>query len=65
MKILLVGNYSLDKQESMLRFADVAEDAHLLAWARRLAPVLLDQHPHLAQTHVQRWLGNKAEYLNA
>ncbi|MDD2881265.1 MAG: ATP-dependent DNA helicase RecG [Rhodoferax sp.] len=51
--------------DAMLRFADVAEDAHLLDWARRLAPVMLDQHPALAEQHVQRWLGTKAEFLKA
>jgi len=51
--------------DAMLRFADVIEDAHLLEWARRLAPQLLDSHPELAERHVQRWLGSKAEFLNA
>jgi ATP-dependent DNA helicase RecG len=50
---------------ALLRFADLALDADLLAWARELAPVMLDQHPHLAEKHVHRWLGTKAEYLKA
>ena len=50
---------------AMLRFADLATDTALLAWARQLAPVMLDQYPALAQAHVQRWLGSKAEYLKA
>ncbi len=49
----------------LLRFADLALDADLLAWARELAPLMLDQHPELAQRHVLRWLGGKAEYLRA
>jgi ATP-dependent DNA helicase RecG len=49
----------------LLRFADLATDAALLAWARELAPLMLDQHPELAQRHVLRWLGGKAEYLKA
>jgi ATP-dependent DNA helicase RecG len=49
----------------MLRFADLATDAALLAWARAVAPVMLDQHPDLAERHVLRWLGGKAEYLKA
>ncbi len=49
----------------LLRFADLATDAALLAWARSLAPMMLDQHPDLARRHVQRWLGGKAEYLKA
>jgi ATP-dependent DNA helicase RecG len=51
--------------DAMLRFADVVADAALLDWARRLAPVMLDQHPALAEQHVQRWLGSKAEFLKA
>ncbi|WP_296541302.1 ATP-dependent DNA helicase RecG [Rhodoferax sp.] len=51
--------------DAMLRFADVTEDAALLAWARRLAPLLLDQHPALAEQHVRCWLGGKADYLKA
>jgi ATP-dependent DNA helicase RecG len=50
---------------ALLRFADVVADAGLLAWARELAPVMLDQHPALATQHVLRWLGGKAEFLKA
>ncbi|MBA3057914.1 MAG: ATP-dependent DNA helicase RecG [Gammaproteobacteria bacterium] len=50
---------------AMLRFADLALDGALLAWARRLAPLMLDQHPALAEKHVLRWLGGKAEFLKA
>ena len=49
----------------LLRLPDLATDTHLLAWARRLAPLMLDQHPDLARQHVARWLGGKAEYLKA
>ena len=49
----------------MLRFADLALDADWLAWAREVAPVMLDQHAELAQRHVLRWLGGKAEFLKA
>ena len=49
----------------LLRFADLALDADWLAWARALAPVMLDQHAELAQQHLMRWLGTKAEYLKA
>ncbi len=51
--------------EAMLRFADLNHDAALLEWARREAPMLLDQHPALAAKHVTRWLGGKSEYLKA
>ena len=50
---------------ALLRFADVVADAGLLAWARELAPLMLDQHPALAEQHVLRWLGGKAEFLKA
>ncbi len=49
----------------LLRFADLSVDAHLLDWARELAPLMLDHHPQLAERHVGRWLGGKAEYLKA
>lgn len=49
----------------MLRFADLETDAAWLAWARGVAPQMLDQNPELAQRHVRRWLGGKAEYLKA
>jgi ATP-dependent DNA helicase RecG len=51
--------------EAMLRFANLATDTELLDWARKEAPMLLDQHPQLAEKHVQRWLGTKAEFLKA
>ena len=50
---------------AMLRFANLETDGDLLDWARRLAPVMLDRHPALADKHVQRWLGTKSEYLKA
>ena len=51
--------------DAMLRFADLATDTSLLEWARQEAPKMLDRHPHLAEKHVQRWLGTKAEFLKA
>jgi ATP-dependent DNA helicase RecG len=50
---------------AMLRFADLTTDVELLAWAKELAPQMLDQHPALAEQHVQRWLGDKTDYLKA
>ena len=50
---------------AMLRFADLAVDIELLEWARALAPRMLDQHPELAELHVQRWLGGKSDFLKA
>ncbi len=49
----------------LLRFADLALDADWLAWARALAPQMLDGHAALAQRHIERWLGGKAEFLKA
>jgi len=50
---------------ALLRFADLATDTELLDWARAVAPQMLDKHPALAEKHVHRWLGSKAEYLKA
>ncbi|WP_077002160.1 ATP-dependent DNA helicase RecG [Variovorax sp. KK3] len=49
----------------LLRFADLSTDVMLLDWARELAPRMLDRHRALAEQHVDRWLGSKAEYLKA
>ena len=49
----------------LLRFADLEQDALLLDWARHWAPRMLRQHPALAERHLQRWLGGRAEYLKA
>lgn len=49
----------------LLRFADLQEDAPLLATARALAPRLLDEQPRAARQQVERWLGHKTEYLKA
>ena len=51
--------------DALLRFADLATDSELLAWACAAAPVMLDKHPELAEKHVNRWLGGKAEFLKA
>jgi ATP-dependent DNA helicase RecG len=51
--------------EALLRFADLQEDSRLLQQARRIAPLLLQQHPQAARQHVQRWLGGATEFLKA
>ncbi len=51
--------------DALLRFADLAQDAALLEWAREAAPLMLDRHPALAAQHVARWLGGKSDYLKA
>ena len=50
---------------ALLRFADLATDTGLLEAVRRVAPMLLDQHPALADKHVARWLGGRQDYLKA
>ena len=49
----------------LLRFADLETDLALLEWARALAPLMLNRDPELAERHVERWFGGKAEYLKA
>ncbi len=51
--------------DALMRFADLATDTALLEWARATAPVMLDKYPELAEKHVSRWLGGRAEYLKA
>ena len=51
--------------DALLRFADLDKDFALLEWAKELAPHMLQRYPHLAQQHIQRWLGTKAEFLKA
>lgn len=51
--------------DALLRFADLATDSHLLAWAREAAPVMLARYPHLAEQQINRWLGAKSEFLKA
>jgi ATP-dependent DNA helicase RecG len=50
---------------ALLRFADLETDADLLDWARQLAPMMLDQHPALAQKHITRWMGGMTDYMKA
>jgi ATP-dependent DNA helicase RecG len=49
----------------MLRFADLSTDGPWLEWARQLAPRMLEHHPGLAEQHVQRWLGGRADFVKA
>lgn len=50
---------------ALLRFADLATDSHLLAWARTAAPLMLDRYPEMAERHAARWLGSRTDYLKA
>jgi ATP-dependent DNA helicase RecG len=49
----------------MLRFADLEQDTHLLAWARRVAPRMGAENPELTRAHLDRWLGGKSDFLKA
>ncbi len=49
----------------LLRFADLEFDGAWLEWARGLAPVMLDGYAELAERHVGRWLGTRAEFVKA
>jgi len=48
---------------AMLRFADLEQDGDLLDAAHAAAEEILRDHPEAAQRHLQRWLGEKNEYL--
>ncbi|WP_274584698.1 ATP-dependent DNA helicase RecG [Neisseria leonii] len=47
----------------MLRFADLAEDLHLLEQARATAPQLIAQRPDIVEAHLARWQGSREGYL--
>ncbi len=49
----------------LLRFADLEFDGAWLGWARGLAPLMLDGYADLAERHLLRWLGGRAEFLKA
>ena len=47
----------------MLRFADLEQDGELLTAAQVTADEMLNDYSDLAQRHIERWLGDKTEYL--
>jgi len=49
----------------LLRFADLTLDEPLVHVARQAATQLLANEPRVAEQHVARWLGSKAEFLKA
>jgi ATP-dependent DNA helicase RecG len=49
----------------LLRFADLERDQALVERARDVAASLLQQHPEAARRHVQRWLPQAADFLDA
>ncbi|HXC38720.1 MAG TPA: ATP-dependent DNA helicase RecG [Burkholderiales bacterium] len=61
------GEYLGSRQSGapLLRFADLVEDASLVATARETAEMLLDRHPDAARRHLERWLGGRSEFMKA
>jgi ATP-dependent DNA helicase RecG len=59
------GEFLGSKQSGlpMLKFADINADLDLLEAAREAAPWLLQEHPHAAQAHLDRWLGSREDFL--
>lgn len=49
---------------SLLRFADFEADAHWVTRAKELARTLRQDHPDIAQRHVDRWMQGREAYLN-
>ena len=49
----------------LLRFADLERDSALAERAREVAATLLREHPQAAQRHVQRWLPQASDFLDA
>ena len=49
----------------LLRFADLTRDADLIEPARAAAEALLSDNPESAERHLERWLGGRADFLNA
>ena len=49
----------------LLRFADLTSDVDLIEAARTTAERLLTERPELAERHLERWLGGRADFLMA
>jgi len=49
----------------LLRFADLEKDVALIEQARDAADLLLQKEPAAAETHLQRWLGGRQEFIKA
>ena len=47
----------------MLRFADLEQDGELITAAQAAAEEMLNSYPELVRRHIERWLGDKTEYL--
>jgi ATP-dependent DNA helicase RecG len=51
--------------QALLRFADLERDADRVEQARDMALRMLRDHPEDARRHVERWMGQRAEFLKA
>jgi ATP-dependent DNA helicase RecG len=51
--------------QAMLRFADLETDNWLVETARDIAQQLLQEDLATVEAHLQRWLGVRADYLQA
>ena len=49
----------------LLRFADLLEDKSLVEAAHEAAELLLDNDPATARRHLERWLGGRADFMQA
>jgi ATP-dependent DNA helicase RecG len=50
---------------ALLRFADLEQDQDLMMEAKALAERWLEQDPEAAHAHVERYLGQRSQYLRA
>ena len=51
--------------DAMLRFVDLQQEHHLIEKTQGLAKELLEKYPKIANEHLARWLGHRADYLKA
>jgi ATP-dependent DNA helicase RecG len=51
--------------DAMLRFIDLQKEQWLIEKTQQLSVVLLSNYPEIAEQHLSRWLGSRAEYLKA
>jgi ATP-dependent DNA helicase RecG len=51
--------------DAMLRFIDLQKEQWLIEKTQQLSVALLSNYPELAEQHLARWLGSRAEYLKA
>ncbi|MFM8462256.1 MAG: ATP-dependent DNA helicase RecG, partial [Polynucleobacter victoriensis] len=51
--------------DAMLRFIDLQKEQWLIQKTQQLSVALLSNYPEIAEQHLSRWLGSRAEYLKA